>query len=106
MSGRYCGSWATQRATLAKGAWVSQQQVRDATSPCGGHDNEILSPNIAEALRNLKIKAEGWDYAGTPVPQQPGFFKWLKGQLVRNHTNMVQWLGLIITSRITSNILR
>merc|ERR1711981_426204 len=40
-AGGYCGSWAIQRATLAKGAWISQQQVRDHTSPGGGHDNEI-----------------------------------------------------------------
>ena len=25
-AGGYCGSWAIQRATLAKGAWISQQQ--------------------------------------------------------------------------------
>lgn len=47
-AGGYCGSWATQRATMAIGAWVSQQQVRDHTSPCGGHDDEILSCNIEE----------------------------------------------------------
>ena len=30
-AGGYCGSWAIQRATLTKGAWISQQQVRDHT---------------------------------------------------------------------------
>ena len=37
-AGGYCGSWATQRAVLAKGAWLSQQVVRDHTRGiCGGH---------------------------------------------------------------------
>ena len=55
-AGGYCGSWASQRAFLSLGAWVSQQQVRDHTSPCGGHDNEILSCNIDEAWQNLKVR--------------------------------------------------
>ena len=59
-AGGYCGSWAIQRATMTKGAWISQQQVRDHTSPGGGHDNEILSTNIEEALTNLKIDFEGF----------------------------------------------
>ena len=98
-NGGYCGSWAVQRAALSKGAWISQQQVRDHTSPAPGappsHDNEILSPNIAEALRNLKIKAEGFDFQHAPVPQQPAYFSWLKGQLVQNHTVvwMIMWDG-------------
>ena len=98
-NGGYCGSWAVQRATLAHGAWISQQQVRDHASPAPGapasHDNEILSSNIAEALKNLKLKAEGWDYAGQPAPQQPAYFKWLKAQLVANHTVvwMIMWDG-------------
>jgi len=52
--------------------------VRDHTSPAAGapasHDNEILSPNIAEALRRLKIKAEGFDFVNEPTPQQPAYF--------------------------------
>merc|ERR1712028_264837 len=57
-AGGYCGSWASQRAMLAKGAWISQQQVRDHTTPCtphgGEHDSEILSCNIEKAYDNLK----------------------------------------------------
>ena len=49
-AGGYCGSWASQRAILSKGAWVSQQAVRDHTEDCGGHDEEILSCNIDEAM--------------------------------------------------------
>ena len=81
-AGGYCGSWATQRATLAKGAWISQQEVRNATSPCGGHDEEILSCNIEEALTNLKIDFDGFDYKNTPVPQTKAYFKWLKAHLL------------------------
>ena len=72
-AGGYCGSWAVQRATLAKGAYISQQQVRDHTSPGGGHDNEILSTNIVEALTNLKLSFEGFDFQTTPLPQQPAY---------------------------------
>ena len=59
-AGGYCGSFATQRAAMAKGAWISQQQVRDHTTHAPGapasHDNEILSSNIDEALRRLKLR--------------------------------------------------
>merc|ERR1719329_495496 len=60
-AGGDCGSWAVQRATLTKGAWISQQQVRDHTVPGGGHDNEILSTNIVTALKNLHLDFEGFD---------------------------------------------
>lgn len=89
-AGGYCGSWATQRTTLAKGAWISQKQVRAHTSPCGGHDNEILSCNIEEALKNLKIDFEGFDYKNTPLPQTQAYYKWLKAQLVAG--NAVAWM--------------
>jgi len=94
-AGGYCGSWATQRATLAKGAWVSQQQVRDHPSPCGGHDNEILSCNIEEALKNLKIDFEGFDYKNTPLPQTKAYYKWLKTQLAAGNAVawMIMWSG-------------
>jgi len=81
-AGGYCGSWSIQRATLMKGAYISQQQVRDHTSPGGGNDNEILSTNIEEALNNLKIAYEGFDYVNEPLPQQEAYAQWLKTQLV------------------------
>lgn len=87
--GGYCGSWSIQRAALARGAWISQQQVRDHTSPAGGNDHEILAGNIDEALRNLKIKGEGFDWKHTPAPQQSTYFKWLKKHLVAG--NQVVW---------------
>lgn len=96
-NGGYCGSWAIQRAMLAKGAWISQQQVRDHTSPSPGapasHNNEILSPNIDEALSNLKIKGVGFDYKNMVLPQQDAYFRWLKKQLVAGHTVvwMIMW---------------
>jgi hypothetical protein len=94
-AGGYCGAWAIQRATLAKGAYISQQQVRDHTVPGGGHDNEILSTNIDEAFKNLKIQVKSFDYTNTPLPQQKAYFKWLKRQLVAGHTVawMIMWSG-------------
>ena len=94
-AGGYCGSWATQRAVLTKGGWISQQQVRDHTSPGGGHDNEILSTNIEEAFKNLKIDFEAFDYAHEPRPQQAAYAKWLKKQLVQGYavTWMIMWGG-------------
>ena len=94
-AGGYCGSWATQRAVLAKGAWISQQQVRDHTSPCGGHDNEILSCNIEEAWDNLKLDYEGFDFENETLPQTQAYFKWLKKQLASRHSVawMIMWSG-------------
>jgi len=89
-AGGYCGSWATQRAVLAKGAWISQQAVRDHASPCGGHDEEILSCNIADAWTNLKLDFDAFDYKGTPIPQTGAYFSWLKRQLVAGH--VVAWM--------------
>lgn len=89
-AGGYCGSWATQRALLSIGAWVSQQQVRDHTENCGGHDSEILSCNIAEAWTNLKIDFDGFDYKNTPVPQTNAYFQWLKSHLAVGH--VVAWM--------------
>ena len=74
---------------------MSQQQVRDHTSPCGGHDEEILSCNIAEALTNLKIDFEAFDFANTPIPQTDSYAKWLKKQLVSGYAVawMIMWSG-------------
>ena len=77
-AGGYCGAWATQRAVLSQGAWISQQQVRDHTSPCGGSDNEILSCNIDEAWTNLKLDYDGFAYDSLPLPQTEAYKTWLK----------------------------
>ena len=94
-AGGYCGSWATQRAVLASGAWISQQQVRDHTSSCGPNDEEILSCNIEEAWVNLKIDYERFDYDKEPLPQTTAYAKWLKRQLVQKRTVawMIMWSG-------------
>ena len=89
-AGGYCGSWASQRAILGIGAWISQQAVRDHTEGCGGHDEEILSCNIEEAWTNLKIDYEAFDYKRTEVPQTAAYFMWLKQQLVAG--NIVAWM--------------
>ena len=93
-AGGYCGSWAIQRATLTKGAWISQQQVRDHTVPGGGHDNEILSTNIMTAFQRLHIDVNAFDYT-QPTPQQDAYGKWLKQQLVAGYavTWMILWSG-------------
>jgi hypothetical protein len=94
-AGGYCGAWATQRAVLAKGAWISQQQVRDHTRNCGGHDSEILSCNIDEAWTNLKIDYEAFAYGSEPIPQTEAFAVWLKKQLSEGHVVawMIMWNG-------------
>ena len=89
-AGGYCGSWASQRAFMSIGAWVSQQQVRDHTEACGGHDEEILSCNIDEAWVNLKIDYERFDFETEAVPQTDAYFKWLKAQLA--HGRVVSWM--------------
>lgn len=91
--GGYCGSWAIQRATLAKGAWVSQQQVRNHTVAGGGHDEEILETNIDLALKNLKLKAEGFDYKNLPSPQADAYRKWIKKQLAAG--NAIAWMIML-----------
>jgi len=80
-AGGYCGSFATQRAAMAKGAWISQQQVRDHASPGGGHDNEILDTNIDGAWKNLKLKYESFDFRHEATPQIDGIRTFMKKQL-------------------------
>ena len=94
-AGGYCGSWASQRAILAVGAWISQQAVRDHTENCGGHDEEILSCNIDEALTNLKIDYDGFDFTSTPLPQTSAYFSWLKAHLAAGRVVawMIMWSG-------------
>jgi len=91
--GGYCGSWSIQRAMLAKGAWISQQQVRNHAQPAGGNDEEILAGNIDGALKNLKIKAEGFDWKNLPTPQKDAYLKWIKKQLVSGHA--LAWLIML-----------
>jgi len=92
-AGGYCGSWSIQRAAMAKGAWISQQQVRDHTVPGGGNDNEILATNIDLALSNLKLKAEGFDYKNLPTPQLDSGRKFMKQQLAAGNP-LVQMIML------------
>ena len=96
-AGGYCGSWASQRAFLGIGAWVSQQQVRDHTVSCGhgAHDEEILSCNIEEAWTNLKIEFNSFDYMNQTKPQTAAYQTWLKKQLVSGYavTWAIMWDG-------------
>eukprot|EP00928_Gymnodinium_smaydae_P092430 TRINITY_DN76309_c0_g1_i1.p1 TRINITY_DN76309_c0_g1~~TRINITY_DN76309_c0_g1_i1.p1 ORF type:complete len:365 (-),score=47.18 TRINITY_DN76309_c0_g1_i1:189-1283(-) len=88
--GGYCGSWSIQRAVLAKGAWISQGQVRAHAKPGGGHDTEILATNIDAALQALKLKFEGFDYKHLPTPQADAYRQWIKKSLVAG--NAVVWM--------------
>ena len=91
--GGYCGSMAIQNVALAKGVWLSQQQVRDATVNGGGHDHEILATNIELALTTLKLQHEGFDYKKEPVPQADAYRRWLKKQLTAGHG--VAWMIML-----------
>lgn len=83
--GGYCGSWSVQRTAMVKGAWISQAQVRAHAKPGGGNDNEILATNIDDALKSLKLKAEGFDYKHLPTPQADAYRKWIKAKIVAGH---------------------
>ena len=96
-AGGYCGSFATQRAAMAKGAWISQQQVRDHTSPGapGSHDEEVLDTNIAQAWKSLKLKYEAFDYRHEATPQIDEIRAFLKKQLASGNVvvMMIQKAG-------------
>lgn len=91
--GGYCGAWSIQRTALSKGAYISQQQVRNHTVPGGGHDEEIVETNIALALKSLKIQFEGFDYKNLPTPQSTAYLKWIKSKLVAGHG--VVWMIML-----------
>lgn len=91
--GGYCGSWSIQRTAMAKGVWVSQQQVRDHTVAGGGNDEEILETNIDLALTNLKLKADHFQYKSMPTPQANAYRQWLKEKLSAGHP--VVWMIML-----------
>ena len=95
-AGGYCGSWASQRAFLGIGAWVSQQQVRDHTVSCGhgAHDEEILSCNIEEAWTNLKIEFNSFDYMNQTKPQTAAYVEERTGNVYC--VLHVVWYGILI----------
>lgn len=88
--GGYCGAWSVQRAALAKGAYISQQQVRDHAKFGGGHDEEILNTNIDGAFSKLRIKAEDFQFNVLPTPQSDGYLKFMKKHLLAD--NPVIWM--------------
>lgn len=86
-SGGYCGSLSIQTIALTHGAYISQDVVRKSTGPGGGHGDakwgyEILHTNIDEALTNLKLDYEGFDWQNSTQPQNIAYKKWLKYHLV------------------------
>lgn len=88
--GGYCGSWSTQRAVMAKGAYISQQQVRDHAEFGGGHDEEILNTNIDGAFEKLHIKAEDFQFNVLPSPQSEEYLKFMKKHLIAG--NPIIWM--------------
>jgi len=88
--GGYCGAWSVQRAALAKGAYISQQQVRDHAKFGGGHDEEILNTNIDGAFKKLHIKAEDFQFNVLPTPQADAYLKFMKKHLIAD--NPVIWM--------------
>lgn len=80
--GGYCGAWSFQRTALSKGAYISQQQVRDHAKPGGGHDEEILNTNIDGAFEKLHIKHENFEFNVLPVPQAAAYLQFMKKHLI------------------------
>jgi len=88
--GGYCGSWSIQRTALSKGAYISQQQVRDHAKPGGGHDNEITPASIDSAFAKLHIKHENFEYNVLPVPQVDAYLQFMKKHLIAG--NPLIWM--------------
>lgn len=88
--GGYCGAWSVGRAAMAKGAYISQQQVRDHAEFGGGHDEEILNTNIDGALDKLHIKAEDFQFNVVPSPQSEEYLKFMKKHLIAG--NPIVWM--------------
>lgn len=88
--GGYCGAWSFQRNALAKGAYISQQQVRDNAKFGGGHDEEILNTNIDSAFQKLHIKHENFQFNVLPSPQSDAYLKFMKKHLIAG--NPLIWM--------------
>lgn len=88
--GGYCGAWSFQRTVLAKGAYISQQQVRDHAKFGGGHDEEILNTNIDGAFQKLHIKHDNFQFNVLPVPQADAYLKFMKKNLIAG--NPIIWM--------------
>jgi len=72
--GGFCGSMSIQTIALSHGVYISQDLLRKAAAPGGGHGEpglgyEILHTNIGGALDKLGFLHEEFDYVNTPIPQ-------------------------------------
>jgi len=86
--GGFCGALSIQTIALTQGVWVSQDLIRKAAAPGGGHGNEaegyeILHTNIEGALTNLGFTYDAFDNANTPLPQSYPYLGWLKSKLAQ-----------------------
>jgi len=75
---------------MAKGAYISQQQVRDHAEFGGGHDEEVLVTNIDGVFEKLHIKAEDFQFNVLPSPQSEEYLKFMKRNLIAD--NPVIWM--------------
>ena len=89
-SGGFCGAVSIQTIALAHGSWISQDLIRKAAGPGGGHGDategyEILHTNINGALTSLGVSYDAFDYENTPVPQSVRYVPWMKSHLAMGH---------------------
>jgi len=100
IAGGFCGSFSTQHAALAKGAWISQDLVRKANADQPikqpGHGDkslgyEILPVNVGYSAEHLGLTYEEWDY-NSPTPQASAYKAWLKKHLAAG--NAIVWFPM------------
>jgi len=100
INGGFCGSFSTQQAGLAKGAYVSQDLVRKSNrgqvGPYTMHGNatlgyEVMPSNVEYTVRQLRFKYDFFDYT-SPQPQAKEYMHFLKKHLTQG--NPVIWFPL------------
>lgn len=91
ISGGFCGALSIQTIAMTYGYWVSEDLIRKAAPDHGqgGHGNsvegyEILHSNIEDAMDNLGLTYNSWDWKGEAHPQGEKYLGWMKSQLLNN----------------------
>eukprot|EP00041_Stephanoeca_diplocostata_P007597 m.109037 g.109037 ORF g.109037 m.109037 type:complete len:379 (-) comp16955_c0_seq1:131-1267(-) len=85
-SGGFCGSTSIQAIAMSWGVYLSQDLVRKAAPPGGGHGDsvngyEVLHTNINQTLNALKLEHDVWDWNSAPAPQVNKYLLWFKKHL-------------------------
>lgn len=101
INGGFCGAFSIQQASLAKGAWLSQDKVRKANrnggaEPHGEHGDttsgfEVLPINVGYTAKMLRLTYDEFNYS-LPKPQAQAFKQFLKKNLV--HGNALVWFPM------------